>query len=103
VVGQETAEGQNASPKDIAEARRLFQEGKVFFDRADYPHALERFVEAQHLVPRPATLYDIGRTLELMSRTTEAADVYELYLRTDLSHMDRMSMELRIKQLRATP
>ena len=35
-------------------------------------------------------------------RNGEAADVYEHYLQSDLSHMDRMSMELRIKQLRST-
>jgi hypothetical protein len=38
-----------------------------------------------------------------MGRKHEAADVYEKYLQGDLSHMDRMTMELRIKQLRSAP
>jgi tetratricopeptide (TPR) repeat protein len=99
--GDGAGEAPSGTSKDIVEARRLFQEGKAFFDRGDYPQALDRFVAAQHFAPQPAMLYDIGRTLELMGRNGEAADVYEHYLQTDLSHMDRMSMELRIKQLRS--
>jgi tetratricopeptide (TPR) repeat protein len=92
-----------SSDRDTDEARRLFAECKAHFERTDYPRALECFQAANRIAPRAELLYDIGRTLELMGRKNEAADVYEKYLETGLSHTDRMSMELRIKTLRGGP
>ena len=94
-------EARSARVNEVAEARRLFSEGRECFGRGDYPQALERFEAANRLAPAPALLYDIGRTLELLGRRRDAADAYERYLQTGLSHTDRSSMELRIKLLRS--
>lgn len=86
---------------DVAE--RLVAEGRVHAARGDYPAALNRFETAYRIAPSDDVLYDLGRTLELMGRHHEAAAVYEKSHQGDLSHMDRMTMELRIKQLRSAP
>ena len=84
-------------------AERLVAEGRAYAERAEYPAALNRFETAYRISPSDRVLYHIGQTLELMGRRGEAAEVYEKYLQSDLSHMDRMTMELRIKQLRSAP
>ena len=84
-------------------ADKLVAEGRVYAQRGEYPAALNRFETAYRISPGDELLYDIGRTLELMGRKREAADVYEKSLQGELSHADRMSMELRIKELRASP
>jgi len=89
-------------PTDADEARRLRQEGRQLLEQTAYPEAIAKLEASMKKAPNPELLYDIGRAYELMGKRTEAADTYELYVsKGDLSHMDRMSMELRIKQLRA--
>lgn len=91
------------APRDHEDlAKRLFREGRQHFDAGEYELALERFEAAYKASPKVELLYDIGRTLELMGRKSDAADVYERYTRqADLTYIDRSSMELRIKQLRS--
>ncbi len=91
-------------PGDEDLAKRLFNEGTVHYARGEYELAIERFRAAYLVTPKPDLLYDIGRALEKMGRNEDAAEVYEQYMHAgDLSYMDKMSMELRIKQLRARP
>jgi tetratricopeptide (TPR) repeat protein len=86
------------------EARELFALGRKAYADGDYAGALRLFTDAQHAAARPEVLYDIGSCLEKMGRREEAAAIYEDYVRSgNLSHIDRMSMELRIEQLRAAP
>jgi tetratricopeptide (TPR) repeat protein len=87
----------------MAAAERLFAEGRAYAERGEDAAALDRFETSYRIAPNDAALYGIGQTLERMGRRGEAAEVYEKYLQTDLSPMDRMSMELRIQQLRRGP
>jgi tetratricopeptide (TPR) repeat protein len=84
-------------------AQRLASEGRAYAARGEYAAALNQLEAAYRISPSDDLLYDIGSTLEAMGRRAEAASVYEKFLQSDLSHMDRMSMELRIKQLRGGP
>ena len=81
-------------------ADKLTAEGRVYANRGEYPAALDRFENAYRISPSDEVLYEIGHTLERMGKRQEAANVYEKLLQGDLSSTDRMSMELRIKQLR---
>jgi tetratricopeptide (TPR) repeat protein len=87
----------------IETADRLAAEGRAYAARGELAAALNRFETAYRISPSDDVLYEIGRTLELMGRRREAAEVYEKSLQGDLSHMDRMSLELRIQQLRTAP
>lgn len=87
-VDSESARDAGAESPDSDEAARLSKEGRAHFERADYERALECFQAANRIAPRPERLYDIGRALELMGKKNEAADVYEKYLETGLSHTD---------------
>lgn len=84
-------------------AERLLAEGHAYARRGEHAAALNRFETAYRISPSDEILYAIGHTLEDMGRRGEAAEVFEKLLQGDLSHMDRMSMELRIKQLRGGP
>ena len=81
-------------------ADKLTSEGRVYAEHGDYPAALNRFENAYRISPSDEVLYEIGHTLERMGKRQEAANVYEKLLQGDLSSTDRMSMEMRIKQLR---
>ena len=84
-------------------ADRLFAEGRAYAQAGQHAAALDRFENAYRISPSDEILYWIGQSLENLGRRGEAAEVYEKYLQSDLSHIDRMSMELRIKQLRGGP
>lgn len=103
VVAEGGAEARPTTLPPMDAAERLVAEGRVNLDHGDYPAALNRFETAYRISPSEDVLYDIGRTLERMGRRREAAEVYEKSLQGDLSQMDRMTMELRIKQLRGAP
>lgn len=81
-------------------ADKLTAEGRVYANRGEYPAALDRFENAYRISPSDEVLYEIGRALEHMGKRQQAANVYEKLLQGDLSSADRMSMEVRIKELR---
>lgn len=103
IVAEADAGARSVVLPAIDAADRLVAEGRAYAERGEYPAALNRFETAYRIAGSDGVLYDIGRTLELMGRRGEAAEVYEKLLQGDLSHMDRMTMELRIKQLRGAP
>ena len=102
------ADETDAGPKPLRlppmqAADRLFAEGRAYAQAGQHAAALDRFENAYRISPSDEVLYWIGQSLENLGRRGEAAEVYEKYLQGDLSHIDRMSMELRIKQLRGGP
>lgn len=88
-------------PDQPREARPLFEQARAAFQAGDYVGAAKLFRQAYTASGKAELLYDVGSALEHAGQRAEAANAYEEYLqRGDLSHMDRMSMELRIKLLR---
>jgi hypothetical protein len=63
------------SAADMETARTLFVEGKALRDKHDLPGALDRFRAAHALGRTPITAVELGRTLVLMGRLTEAREV----------------------------
>ena len=86
----------DAAERLVAAARALRAEG-------EYEAALARFEAAHRMAPIRDVLFEIGRTLELLRRDREAAEVYEAILQEELTQRSRRSLELRIKQLRGGP
>ncbi len=72
-----TASLASAAPSaaDMETARTLFVEGKALRDKHDLPGALDRFRAAHALGRTPITAVELGRTLVLMGRLTEAREV----------------------------
>lgn len=102
------AEAADAGPEQlrlppIQAADRLFAEGRAYAQAGQQAAALDRFENAYRISPSDEILYWIGQSLENLGRRGEAAEVYEKYLQGDLSHTDRMSMEMRIRELRGGP
>ena len=98
----------DAGPKQLRlppmqAADRLFAEGRAYAQAGQHAAALDRFENAYRISPSDEILYGIGQSLENLGRRGEAAEVYEKYLQGDLSHTDRMSMEMRIRALRGGP
>ena len=91
----------DAGTTDQDEARRLMVEGRQLVAKKAYAEAIPKFEASMKKVWNAQLLYDIGSCYEAMGEHHKAADTYEMYVaKGDLSHIDRMSMELRIKQLR---
>ena len=99
------AEEVDAGPKPVRlppmqAADRLFAEGRAYAQAGQHAAALDRFENAYRISPSDEILYWIGRSLENLGRRGEAAMIYERYLQSELSPTDRMSMEMRIRELR---
>ena len=72
------------SPTDAkkkAEATRLLAEGNTLSNEGNYVEALEKFQIAYDVYPSPKLLLNIGTMLRQLGRNTEAAGVYERYLK----------------------
>ena len=91
----------DAGPTVEDDARRLMLEGRELAKQKAYPEAIAKFEASMKKVPNVELYYDIGSAYEALGQNHKAAEIYEIYVaKGELSHMDRMSMELRIKQLR---
>src|SRR5687767_2163765 len=64
-----------------ARAKVLYEQGKLAYERADYPAAYEAFREAFDLSQRPALLYNVASALQGLRRPHDAANALRSYLR----------------------
>lgn len=67
----------HAAPKD--DARRHFVAGYEAAKAGNYETALEEFLEAQEIYPRPGGLYNIARAYRDLDRIPEAIDYYRRF------------------------
>jgi hypothetical protein len=94
----------NVVESEKLDGARLVEEGRELASRGAHAEAIRKFEASMKAVANPALLYDIGRSYELLGKKQEAAETYEkCVFSNDLSHTDKMSMELRIKLLRESP
>ncbi len=71
-AGDETAPGADADDGALAEAKRLYEEGKAHYEMLDYPAAIDKWTKAYALVPesergravRNALVYNIAQAQE---------------------------------------
>jgi tetratricopeptide (TPR) repeat protein len=84
---------------DDQAARRHYDAGKAYFDRAAWAEALHEFEESYHLASYPAILYNIGLCHERLGHTKEAIDTLKRYLALDRESPRRQSVEQLIANL----
>jgi hypothetical protein len=83
VVSPGVAKG--AAPEDAeatrAQAAAHYHEGRRLFDQELYEAAIERFRQAQELMPAPANLYNIAKSYERLGASSLCVDAFDSYLR----------------------
>lgn len=84
-----------------AEARQLFEAGRLAFDDARYEDALLRFRDAHRMSGRPELLYNIGQCLDRLRRDSEAAETFEQYLAASPDAPNRHEVQQRLEILHA--
>lgn len=79
----------------------LFEQGLAAYRLANYEEAEQLFAQAHALEALPDLSYNHARTLELLGRFGDAADVYARFLEEAPDADDRDVIETRIRNLRA--
>jgi hypothetical protein len=69
---------------DRLTARKLAGEAMDLFEAGDYATALEKFTEADRLVPAPTLKLRIARSLDKLDRMLEAAEMYRTVIASEL-------------------
>ena len=93
-----------AAPVDVAvadeqrdaEARHLYEEGKLAYGQRDYAGAYRQFKAAYLLSTQPALLFNMASALKELGRPREAADALRTYLRLVPDDPEREAVTLRI-------
>jgi hypothetical protein len=65
-----------------SQARAHFDRGVTLYDEGRLPQALAEFLEAQHIAPSSAFLYNVAQVQAELGHAVEAVDAYEELLRT---------------------
>lgn len=81
-------------------AKRHFQNGAAYYDRANYAMALEEFQRAYRLESAPELLYNMGRCHEGLGQTEQAIARFEAYLAAKPGANNAPVVQARIKNLR---
>jgi len=90
------------SENQDAAARRHFESGRDYFERAQYDEAAREFEEAHRLSGRNALLVNLSRAHESAGRPEAAADVLDRWFeKADADDPLRAEMETRRTRLRA--
>ncbi len=92
----------HATPAEDEAARRHFESGRAYFERAEYDDAVREYEKSYALSLRPPLLVNVSRAHESAGRPKEAAEALERWLQ--VSPPDdpmRADIESRHKRLRA--
>lgn len=99
-AGARAQEGEPEDPR-TAQARALFEAGRVAFEAASYEDALRHFRDAFELSGRTALLYNIGVAADRLRRDREALEAFERYLaEAPADSPQRPDVEVRVRVLR---
>lgn len=89
------------TPAQDAEARALFEAGRVAFVDERFGDALGYFQRSYELSRRPELLYNIATSLDRLDRDDEAITQYEAFLTAIPDAANRRDVELRVSVLRS--
>jgi len=92
------AEAQDGSHD--AEARNLFEAGRLAMSDGRFEDALDYFQRAYELSERPALLYNVATVAERLGEDQVALDALERYLVEEPDIGDRRAVERRVELLR---
>lgn len=96
---QAAAQDSPSSSRD-AEARALFEAGRVAFGDGRFEDALSYFQRSHELSGRPELLYNIATTADRLRREREAVEAFEGYLAAVPDAPNRREVEGRLRVLR---
>ncbi len=88
------------TPAQVERARALFMQGSEHYSAGRLNEALECFLGAWRIVPRPALAYNVARTYERMADHSRAIQFYRNYLEHAASDAsERTDVERRIREM----
>ena len=61
-------------------ARALTQKGAQYYEKGDFPAALEKFRQAYGQYPNPKLWFNIGQALRALSQNTDALAAFQRFL-----------------------
>jgi tetratricopeptide (TPR) repeat protein len=68
------------SPEQVAEAKRLFEEGTSAYNLAEYDKAVEKYKAAYRIVPNPYFIYNIAQAYRLAKDFDKSLQFYDSFL-----------------------
>jgi hypothetical protein len=90
----------DAQAQDVRErAKRLYREGRALYDQGNYRAAVDKFKQADTLVPAAAMDYNIGLAYDKMNDRANALKHYRSYLRRDPGANNRSAVEAKIRRI----
>jgi tetratricopeptide (TPR) repeat protein len=96
------ATGQVRAPSEPRQdPRALLQQADSAYDVRDYERALSLYRRAYEQLRDPSILFNVGRMLEALSRWSDAADTWALYLERLPDAPNRAETERAIREARA--
>jgi len=98
--GPAMAKRGKAPTKAEAGARAAFEDGRRLYKTSQHEQALEKFLLAYKLDPRPAFLFNIARCHEMLGQLGKAIEHYDLYLTRVPEAKNRDLVQARLKALR---
>ena len=97
----ERTRAQDAPSAHDAEARALFEAGRVAYSDGRFEAALTHFRNSYELSGRPRLLYNIGSAADKLRRDQQALEAFEAYLAQVPGADNRNEVAARIEVLRA--
>jgi tetratricopeptide (TPR) repeat protein len=94
------SEADNRATRIEAEARTLFEAGRMAFADGRFEDALNSFERAHQLADRPILLFNIGTSFDRLQRKREAIEAFEGYLEHVPDAHNRGEVESRLISLR---
>ncbi len=82
-------------------AKRHYQNGAAYYERANYKMALSEFQRAYKLEAAPELLYNMGRCHEGLGQLERAIARFEAFIAAKPAAKNRPTVEARVKNLRA--
>lgn len=98
--GEEDPEAEDRAARHEAEARTLFEAGRMAFTDGRFEDALDSFERAYELTELPVLLFNIGTSLDRLQRNSEAISAFEGYLEGVPDAENRSEVESRLAALR---
>jgi tetratricopeptide (TPR) repeat protein len=93
------AQASDTDPARDAEARRMFEDGRVAYEAGNYLDGLNYFQRAYDLSARPGLLFNIGQAAYRMHSDERALKAFKAYLAETPSAPNRGEVEQRIREL----
>ena len=92
-------EPEAGSKEADAEARTLFEQGRIAFEEGRYRDSWDYFHRAYRLSRRPKLLYNVGQAADRLRKDEEALKAFRLYLKHVPDAENRQEVEARVRAL----